>query len=116
LQNLTVLTSHSTLNHALRVGATRKRSIDRLRWVWKSGVAQRSETSNPPEGATPLSRHAPENMRPVTSPRASTFQTRHTDCFPSSSERQCSLLGGLTMVRLDPMWTVDAGMSGRAGP
>ena len=84
--------------------------------MWKLGVAQRSETSNPPEGATSHSRYAPEDMGPVTSPRAHRFQTRHTDCFSLPSERPCNLLGGLTMVRLYTLWKVDAGVSGRAGP
>ena len=108
--------SRSTLKYALRVGATRKRPIERLRWVWKLGVAQHSETSTPPEGATSHSRYAPEDMGPVTSPRAHRFQTRHTDCFSLPSERPCNMLGGLTVVRLYTLWTVDAGVSGRAGP
>jgi hypothetical protein len=115
------LTAHKprcTLDHALRVGATRRRPIDRLRWVWKSGVAQRSETSNPLDGSTryPPLLGGPEDVGPVTSPRAHIPQTRHTACFFQTPERLCNMLGGLTVFRSDPLLTVAGGRTGRAGP
>src|SRR5262249_33274118 len=115
-RNLTVQGLRGKLAHALRVGATRERPNARLRWLWESGAAQRSETMSSPEGVILPTLHGIEGMGPVISPRAQSLPSRHTACFVRTSERPCTVLGGPARASYDAALTLAGGKAGRAGP